>query len=74
MSGTSPPAGRARSRLIFRVWMTLLLALLLGCVPNRMYRLESVEVGTPSSLAFIEFDDQGELWTPTQLSHALEKG
>jgi hypothetical protein len=36
-----------------------------------MYRTVSVEEHPGYSLAFIEFDDQGELWAPSQLDRAL---
>jgi len=36
-----------------------------------MYRPTSLEEHTDYSLAFIEFDDQGELWSPSQLDSAL---
>ena len=42
-----------------------------GCTANRMHRPESVEEYSDYSLAFIEFDDQGELWAPSQLDRAL---
>jgi hypothetical protein len=37
-----------------------------------MYRTVSVEEHPGYSLAFIEFDDQGELWAPSQLDRALD--
>ncbi len=43
-----------------------------SCTANRMYRPASVEETPDYSLAFIEFDDQGELWAPSQLDRALE--
>jgi hypothetical protein len=43
----------------------------LSCVANRMYRPTSVEEYPDYSLAFVEFDDQGELWDPSQLEKAL---
>lgn len=51
----------------------LLVAALLGlaCTANRMHRPVSVEEYPDYSLAFIEFDDQGELWAPSQLDRAL---
>jgi hypothetical protein len=36
-----------------------------------MYRPVSIEEHADYSLAFIEFDDQGELWSPSQLDSAL---
>jgi hypothetical protein len=43
-----------------------------GCTANKMYRQVSVQENPGYSLAFIEFDDQGEMWDPSQLSRALE--
>jgi pimeloyl-ACP methyl ester carboxylesterase len=52
----------------------VLLALALtACVPNRMYRRESVIEHPGYSLSFIEFDDQGDLWSPVQVSRALAR-
>lgn len=45
--------------------------LLLSCSANRMYRPLSVESHPDYTLAFVEFDDQGELWAPSQLERAL---
>lgn len=45
--------------------------LALSCSANRMHRPVSVEEHPEYSLAFIEFDDQGELWAPSQLDRAL---
>ena len=46
--------------------------LTLSCAANQMYRPSSLEEHPDYSLAFIEFDDQGELWSPSQLDSALE--
>ena len=46
--------------------------LTLSCAANQMYRPSSLEEQPDYSLAFIEFDDQGELWSPSQLDGALE--
>jgi len=43
----------------------------LSCTAHRMYRPTSLEEHADYSLAFIEFDDQGELWSPSQLDSAL---
>lgn len=48
-----------------------LAALAFACSANRMQRPVSVEEHPDYSLAFIEFDDQGELWAPSQLERAL---
>jgi len=45
--------------------------LTLSCTANRMHRPDSVDQHPDYSLAFIEFDDQGELWAPSQLDRAL---
>jgi hypothetical protein len=45
--------------------------LTLSCSANRMYRPVSLEQHPDYSLAFIELDDQGELWAPSQLDRAL---
>ncbi|MGB5294834.1 MAG: hypothetical protein WBP34_07780, partial [Thermoanaerobaculia bacterium] len=45
--------------------------LALSCTAHRMYRPTSLEEHADYSLAFIEFDDQGELWSPSQLDSAL---
>ena len=37
-----------------------------------MYRAISVEENSDYSLAFVEFDDQGELWAPSQLDRTLD--
>lgn len=44
---------------------------LAACSANRMHRPVSVEEHPDYSLAFVEFDDQGELWAPGQLDRAL---
>lgn len=51
--------------------LLLLSFLTLSCVANRMYRPVSVEEHPEYSLAFVEFDDHGELWDPSQLEKAL---
>ena len=43
----------------------------LSCAANQMHRPDSVEQYPDYSLAFIEFDDQGEPWAPSQLDRAL---
>lgn len=54
-----------------RPGLLALCLLALACTANRMYRTVSVEEYPSYSLAFIEFDDQGELWAPSQLERAL---
>lgn len=63
-------------RVTGRTSLTQLALLLTGilslsCASNRMYRPESVEELPDYSLAFVEFDDHGELWDPSQLEKAL---
>ena len=52
--------------------LLILLPGLFGCTANKMHRPVSVQQEPDYSLAFIEFDDQGELWDPTQVSRAVE--
>ena len=63
---------RAGSRAIWALLMGSVLATLPGCVANRMFRVDSIDTSPLYSLAFIEFDDQGELWSPAQVSRALD--
>ncbi len=57
----------------YRRWVPIVVcAALLSCVPNRMYRPVSVERLAGYTMAYVEFDDQGELWAPAQLYRALE--
>lgn len=56
---------RARLALLI-VWL-----LFVACSANRMHRPVSVEEHPDYSIAFVEFDDQGELWAPAQLDSAL---
>ena len=43
-----------------------------GCTSNKMHRKVSVEENPGYSLAFIEFDDMGEMWDSSQLTRALD--
>ena len=59
-----------RRRLDSRIWsvVSVLASLLIaGCVGERFYRPESVLHRDGYDLAFIEFDDQGELWAFSQV-------
>lgn len=59
-----------------RAWLAALaLALALpGCIGNVMIRgAESVEEDDGFAVAFIELDDLGELWMPSQVSRALAR-
>lgn len=46
--------------------------LISGCTANRMYRPNGIEREPGYTLAFIEFDDQGEPWSPLQAQRAVE--
>ena len=59
-----------RYRLV--VALSILLPALLGCTPSKMYRPVSVQEDPDYTLAFVEFDDQGEMWDPAQLSRAVQ--
>ena len=61
-----------RSRVVRALLAGSVRAMLSSCVENRMYRIESIQPDSPLSMAFIEFDDQGELWSQEQLSLTLE--
>jgi hypothetical protein len=63
--------GCRASRLLVLPACLLAGLLTLSCTANRMYRPASLEVHPDYSLAFIELDDQGELWAPSQLDRAL---
>jgi len=59
-------------RLCCVVAVCVLLVAVGGCTANKMHRPVSVQENPGYTLAFIEFDDQGEMWDPSQLSRALE--
>ncbi|MEE9562881.1 MAG: hypothetical protein V3W50_07415, partial [Thermoanaerobaculia bacterium] len=59
-----------RYRLV--VVLSVLLPAFLGCTPSKMYRPVSVQEDPDYTLAFVEFDDQGEMWDPAQLSRAVK--
>ncbi len=53
----------------------LLLVVLLAttaCISNRMYRPDNIQKEADYTLAYIEFDDRGELWAPSQVSRAVK--
>ncbi|NHZ73498.1 MAG: hypothetical protein GWP16_03400 [Nitrospirae bacterium] len=53
----------------------LLFALVLAltaCTPAALHRPENVERHDDFTLTFIEFDDQGEPWAPTQLERTIQ--
>ena len=64
-----------RTRCSLKLLSLLLLPLLLAtsaCVQPRLYRPVSIQEEDGYTLAYIEFDDQGELWSPSQMSRATE--
>ena len=63
--------GSGRSRA-FRTLGVVGLTVLASCVPNRMYRVDSIEQAPDYSMAVVEFDDQGELWSEEQLDRAVQ--
>ncbi len=45
-----------------------------GCIGNRMHWPdESILEGDGHAIAFVELDDQGELWAPSQVNRALDR-
>lgn len=45
---------------------------LTACTPAALHRPESIDQQEDYTLAFIEFDDQGEPWAPAQLERAIQ--
>ncbi|MFQ6022315.1 MAG: hypothetical protein ACE5NW_06300 [Acidiferrobacterales bacterium] len=43
-----------------------------ACVSNRMYRPDNIQQESDYTLAFIELDDQGELWSAAQISRTVD--
>ena len=66
MRSTGIPAAASRILLL-----TLVLALT-ACTPAALHRPESIDQQEDYTLAFIEFDDQGEPWAPAQLERAIQ--
>jgi len=58
-----------RLPIVFSLFFVLVLS---GCVQPRLYRPVSIQEEEGYTLAFIEFDDQGELWSPSQMFRATE--
>ncbi len=54
-----------------RIFTVLLITGLAACTANKMYRPVSIEELPGYTMAYIELDDQGEMWSPAQLSRAL---
>lgn len=71
-----PSAGAAIYRA--RALLTLILLsvaaslTLSGCISSKMYRPVNVKQEQGYTLAIVEFDDQGELWAPPQVSRTLD--
>ena len=38
-----------------------------ACVPNKIYRRNSIQLEPDYTLTYVEFDDHGEMWAPEQL-------
>jgi len=43
-----------------------------GCIKAKMHRPENIEPHDGYTMAFIEFDDQGEPWAPSQLERTID--
>ena len=52
----------------------LLMALLAtaACTKQQMYRPDNIVKGPGYTLGFVEFDDQGEPWSPTQAERVID--
>ena len=61
------------SRLATLTIIVAILVVATACVGNRMYRIESVETAPNYTLSYVEFDDGGEMWAPSQLERAVEQ-
>lgn len=61
-------------RLLALAGLSVAMLAVSGCIGNRMqWPEQSVIEDDGYSLAFIELDDQGELWAPSQVVRALER-
>ena len=58
-----PPAG---PRLFLRGSILLMASLGAGCIPHTLHRPEAVQRHDDFVQAFVELDDHGELWSPSQ--------
>ncbi len=56
-----------RLPIVFSLFFVFVLS---GCVQPRLYRPDNIQQEEGYTLAFIEFDDQGELWSPSQMFRA----
>ena len=63
--------GSTRTLLSVFVLLALFLATS-GCVQPRLYRPVNIQQEEGYTLTFIEFDDQGELWSPSQMFRTTE--
>jgi hypothetical protein len=63
---------RARHARVGQAVLILLAVLVAGCTKQQMYRPDNVEKGPGYTLGFIEFDDQGEPWSPAQAERVIE--
>ena len=67
------PRYTSSTRTLLSVFVLLALFVALsGCVQPRLYRPDNIQSETDYTLAFIEFDDQGELWSPSQMFRTTE--
>lgn len=53
------------------VLILVLILVLTGCISARLHRPQNIERVDGYTLAFIEFDDQGEPWAPSQLERTI---
>ncbi len=53
------------------VLILLLIFVLTGCVGARLHRAQNIERDNGYTLAFIEFDNHGEPWAPSQLERTI---
>lgn len=63
---------KAAAIAVARAFAALAFGSFISCAANRMYHPISIEECPDYSLAFIELDDQGELWAPSQLERAVD--
>ncbi len=65
-----PQAARAwRLPIVLSLLFVLVLS---ACVSPRLYRPVSIQEEEDYTLGFVEFDDQGELWSPSQMFRTIE--
>jgi hypothetical protein len=44
-----------------------------ACVPNKMYRVDNIEPRAHHTMTYVEFDDQGDMWSENQLTRILDE-